>query len=185
MIRRRQFLSTVLLLPLLLGSVAATGEALPPRILRVLFIGNSYTHVNDLPGMIAQLLPARGVKLEHESVTPGGATLEKQWADGKALAAIRKQQWDYVVLQEQSMRPFLGFGGVSFAFLRFITRPFECLGKFAPAIPTPAIVLHGSKVVSPIRCSGGAVSARCQVGIAPRRKPISWHLKILVLGCPP
>jgi hypothetical protein len=74
----------------------------------------------------------------------------------------------------------IGFGGVSFAFLRFITRPFECLGKFAPAIPTPAIVLHGSKVVSPIRCSGGAVSARCQVGIAPRRKPISWHLKILV-----
>jgi hypothetical protein len=102
---RRQLLRFVLLLPWLLGSVAA-GEDPPPRTLRVLFIGNSYTHVNDLPGIVAQLLPARGIKLEHESVTPGGATLEKQWADGKALAAIRKQKWDYVVLQEQSMRPF-------------------------------------------------------------------------------
>lgn len=106
MISRRQFLSVVLLLPLLLRSVAAAGETPPPRTLRVLFIGNSYTHVNDLPGMIAQLLSARGIKLEHESVTPGGATLEKQWTDGKALAAIRQRKWDYVVLQEQSMRPF-------------------------------------------------------------------------------
>ena len=106
MMHRRQFLSIVLWLPLLLGSAAATGEALPPRTLRALFIGNSYTHVNDLPGIIADLLPARGIKLEHESVTSGGATLEKQWADGKALAAIRIRKWDYVVLQEQSMRPF-------------------------------------------------------------------------------
>ena len=103
---RRTFLRSLLLLPLLLGSVAAAGEAPPLRTLRVLFIGNSYTYGNDLPGLIAQLLPARGIKLEHESVTPGGATLEKQWADGKALAAIRKKKWDYVVLQEQSARPF-------------------------------------------------------------------------------
>lgn len=107
MMLRRTFLRSLLLLPLLLGSVSAPGgEALPQRTLRVLFIGNSYTYGNDLPGLIKQLLPARGIKLEHESVTPGGATLEKQWADGKALAAIRKQKWDYVVLQEQSMRPF-------------------------------------------------------------------------------
>jgi len=52
-------------------------EALRPRTLRVLFIGNSYTYGNDLPGLIAQLLPARGIKLEHESVTPGGATTSK------------------------------------------------------------------------------------------------------------
>lgn len=100
----RTFLRSLLLLPFLLGPLAIADDALP-RNLRVLFIGNSYTYGNDLPGLIAQLLPARGIKLEHERVTPGGATLEKHWADGKALAAIRTQKWDYVVLQEQSTRP--------------------------------------------------------------------------------
>ena len=114
MTTRRNFLTssftvavaaTLLALPLLFGTLAAAA-APPQRTLRVLFIGNSYTYVNDLPGIVEQLLRSRGIRLEHESVTPGGVTLEKQWADGKAAAAIRKQKWDYVVLQEQSMRPF-------------------------------------------------------------------------------
>jgi oligo-alginate lyase len=95
-----------LVLFLMRPALAVAGEAHPPRTVRMLFIGNSYTYANDLPGLIAQLSSARGVKLEHESVTPGGATLEKQCSDGKAVAAIHKQTWDYVVLQEQSARPF-------------------------------------------------------------------------------
>jgi hypothetical protein len=100
----RIFFGAILLLPVLHGSLGFADEAFP-RTLRVLFIGNSYTYGNDLPSLIAQLLSAREIKLEHVSVTPGGATLEKHWADGKALAAICTQKWDYVVLQEQSTRP--------------------------------------------------------------------------------
>lgn len=74
--------------------------------LKILFIGNSYTYGNDLPELLSQLMSGKGIKLYHESVTPGGATLEKQWLDGKAKEAIHKQAWDYVVLQEQSTRPF-------------------------------------------------------------------------------
>ena len=77
----------------------------PKPPLRILFIGNSYTYGNDLPGMLAELLVARGRRLEHESVTVGGATLQKHWDDGKALAKLRTHPWDYVVLQEQSTRP--------------------------------------------------------------------------------
>lgn len=77
-----------------------------PKELKILFIGNSYTYGNDLPELLSQLMAGKGIKLQHESVTPGGATLEKHWLDGKAKEAIRKQAWDYVVLQEQSTRPF-------------------------------------------------------------------------------
>jgi len=86
--------------------IVAAEPATAPRLVRVLFIGNSYTYVNDLPGLVAQLLAPRGIQLEHESVTPGGATLEKQVKDGKAIAAIAQGKWDFVVLQEQSTRPF-------------------------------------------------------------------------------
>jgi hypothetical protein len=102
---RLTFLRSLFLLPFLIGSLVVADEAAPTRTLHVLFIGNSYTYGNDLPGIVAQLLSARGIKLEHESVTVGGASLEKHWTEGKAAEAIRKQKWDYVVLQEQSARP--------------------------------------------------------------------------------
>src|SRR4051812_20940630 len=76
--------------------------------LRVLFIGNSYTFFNGGMGTLVQSLAAAvkgGRPLEYVEVTKGGQTLEGHWADGKALAQIRKGGWDFVVLQEHSLRP--------------------------------------------------------------------------------
>ncbi|WP_428658176.1 DUF4886 domain-containing protein [Runella sp.] len=87
-------------------ATATRSQPLPPE-LKILFIGNSYTYGNDLPELLAQLLTGKGMKVQYESVTVGGATLEKHWLDGKAKEAIHKQPWDYVVLQEQSTRPFM------------------------------------------------------------------------------
>ncbi len=74
-----------------------------------MFIGNSYTYVNDLPHQTARLAAsARPPKtLETHFVGEGGATLQRLWETGAALEAIRKGKWDYVVLQEQSL---LGLG---------------------------------------------------------------------------
>ena len=73
---------------------------------RVLFIGNSYTYGNDLPELLAQLMTEKGVMFGYESVTAGGATLQKHWEEGKAVKAIDRKPWDFVILQEQSTRPF-------------------------------------------------------------------------------
>ncbi|AEI51052.1 DUF4886 domain-containing protein [Runella slithyformis] len=89
-----------------LGVTAARAQPVLPKELKILFIGNSYTYGNDLPELLSQLMAGKGIKLYHESVTPGGATLEKHWMDGKSKEAIHKLAWDYVVLQEQSTRPF-------------------------------------------------------------------------------
>ena len=95
----------VLLFSLLLVSMSGGRSAARP--LRVLFIGNSYTYVNDLPWLTAQLASSAGEDraLETEMVASGGATLESHWEGGRALAAIRKGRWDFVVLQEQGTRP--------------------------------------------------------------------------------
>jgi hypothetical protein len=84
--------------------------SLPPakKPLRVLFIGNSYTFFNGGMGTLVQALASSvkgGRKFEYIEVTRGGQTLEGHWLEGKALAAIRKGGWDYVVLQEHSLRP--------------------------------------------------------------------------------
>jgi hypothetical protein len=81
------------------------GKAKRDSTLRVLFIGNSFTSRNDLPGLITQLAAARGKTLHHRLIFAGGAPLRAHWNAGKAAAAIREGKYDYVVLQEQSTLP--------------------------------------------------------------------------------
>jgi hypothetical protein len=75
--------------------------------LRVLFIGNSFTFVNDLPRLTERLAASANESklLEARAITVGGASLKSHWDDGEALAAIKRGKWDYVVLQEQSALP--------------------------------------------------------------------------------
>lgn len=83
----------------------------PRRVLKVLFIGNSYTYVNDLPGTLVALAKAAGdgPLLETQSRATGGAKLEDHWNHG-AADAIAATPWDFVVLQEQSVTPLAKFG---------------------------------------------------------------------------
>src|SRR3954464_7495416 len=73
--------------------------------LKVLFIGNSFTARNDLPGLIAQLAKAGGHRLQHQLISVGGASLRTHWNKGHAQNRIREGDFDYVVLQEQSTLP--------------------------------------------------------------------------------
>jgi len=72
---------------------------------KVLFIGNSYTGVNDLPGLVRDLALSNGDSMIVDSYSPGGYTFEGHFMDANTEAKIYSQQWDYVVLQEQSQRP--------------------------------------------------------------------------------
>jgi hypothetical protein len=71
----------------------------------VLFIGNSFTARNDLPGLIAALAAARGKELRHRLISAGGASLRRHWNAGEAANAIQSGEYDAVVLQEQSTLP--------------------------------------------------------------------------------
>src|SRR5262245_10750322 len=73
--------------------------------LKVLFVGNSFTARNDLPGLIAQLAAARGRALDHRLINVGGASLRRHWNAGTALKAIQDGHYAAVVLQEQSTLP--------------------------------------------------------------------------------
>lgn len=91
----------------------ALGEAVPRKLpLKVLFVGNSFTFTNDVPGLTVALARAADTKPELvvDSHVVGGATLERHWNDGAALAKIRSTDWDVVVLQEQSQRPLKAYG---------------------------------------------------------------------------
>jgi len=73
--------------------------------LNVLFVGNSYTQANDLPGTVQALVASRGGAMRHEVIARGGALLHAHLAEGVAAARIRSGGFTHVVLQEQSQLP--------------------------------------------------------------------------------
>ena len=80
---------------------------------RVLFVGNSYTYVNNLPLILSNLFLAGGDTLEWEQSTPGGATLEGHSTNTTTLSWIAQGTFDHVVLQGQSQRPSFPPGQVA------------------------------------------------------------------------
>ncbi len=69
---------------------------------KVLFIGNSYTSVNNLPSLIQNMATSTGDVLIYDSNTPGGYRLRDHAANATTLSKIKSNNWDYVVLQAQS-----------------------------------------------------------------------------------
>jgi hypothetical protein len=74
---------------------------------RVLFLGNSYTYVNDLPAVFRHVARAGGQNIETGMVANGGETLAQHATSSESLGAIRGSRWQFVVLQEQSEIPAL------------------------------------------------------------------------------
>ncbi|MGD8245079.1 MAG: DUF4886 domain-containing protein [Anaerolineae bacterium] len=96
------FASALYLLTCCSGADAGVEAGQP---LRVLFIGNSYTFHNNMPEMLAQLMRAGGRDIEVQSSARGGWTLADHAASEETLSMLMSQNWDYVILQEQSVIP--------------------------------------------------------------------------------
>ena len=77
---------------------------------KILFLGNSYTFFNDMPDTVASLLSENGVEAEVTKVLKGGYTLQSYLEESDIYArrfakAMHEKKFDYVVIQEQSVRP--------------------------------------------------------------------------------
>lgn len=124
---KKRFISIFLLIVMLLGlftgcSQAQTaeptaseeiGNMLPAdKEYSILFIGNSYTFYNDMPTVYFQTMAkACGYNVQVATITKGAYTLEK-FADPSdpygqmvANALAKEGVYDYVIIQEQSVRP--------------------------------------------------------------------------------
>jgi hypothetical protein len=82
----------------------ASGTTAPPTdhpSKRILFIGNSLTYFNDLPGMVKALARAAdGEELTVESIALPGVGLEDHWHQGAVLDRLADTTWDLVILQQ-------------------------------------------------------------------------------------
>jgi hypothetical protein len=86
-----------------LGDISGP-EAPPPgdftdADLRVLFVGNSLTYTNNLPGLVLALANAGGKSVSQVTIAWPGFSLEDHWHNGLA-AEIRRLKPDVIVMQQ-------------------------------------------------------------------------------------
>ncbi|MGL5437826.1 MAG: DUF4886 domain-containing protein [Lachnospiraceae bacterium] len=81
---------------------------------RILFVGNSHTYVNDVPGLFYQLALAAGHEVDVVEISQGMYSL-KQFADpedemGEIMqTALTEETWDFVILQEKTASALSGY----------------------------------------------------------------------------
>jgi len=91
---------------LFLSFLCISGYELKAQLnFKVLFLGNSYTGVNNLPQMVKDVALSAGDTLNFDSYTPGGYQLIDHSNDVISQNKIMTGGWDYVVIQGQSQEP--------------------------------------------------------------------------------
>jgi uncharacterized protein DUF4886 len=103
---RRLITLCLLALPLACsGGSPRCGNDASAACTRVLFVGNSYTFVNDLPSMFAKLAASGGHPTETGMAAEGSWTLADHAKSPVTGAKLASARWGVVVLQEQSEIP--------------------------------------------------------------------------------
>jgi hypothetical protein len=81
---------------------ASHTESRPPRdpkVISVLFLGNSLTYYNEIPRTTFTIAEREPRPLVVDAVTRSGVSLEQLWNDTIALKRIWQKHWDFVVVQ--------------------------------------------------------------------------------------
>jgi hypothetical protein len=90
--------------------LSACRPAVQPELdepINILFIGNSYTFMNNLPEIFADVSEFGGHNVNVTTHAKPGFSLIDHAVDPKTRAVIQEENWDYVVLQEKSSIPVL------------------------------------------------------------------------------
>ncbi len=112
---------------------------------KVLFIGNSYTYVNDLPLLISDMASTTGDTLIYDFNTPGSYTLSAHCSNSVTLNKIKAGGWDYVVLQEQSQLPSLSQPEVEQYTLPYARKLDSLIHVYSPCAETIFYMTWGRK----------------------------------------
>lgn len=81
--------------------------------IKALFLGNSYTYVNNLPDLVYNLALSTGDTLVYDANAIGGYSFYNHFNDATSLSKINAQVWQYVIMQGQSQEPSFSPGQVS------------------------------------------------------------------------
>ena len=66
----------------------------------ILFIGNSLTYTNNLPGLVEKYASSKGINVVTKMVAFPNYAIEDHWKDGQVQQLISGKTYDFVVIQQ-------------------------------------------------------------------------------------
>jgi len=66
----------------------------------ILFVGNSLTYTNDLPGLVKEKAKEKDLNIGVKSISAGGYAIIDHWNDGLVQIEIKSKKFDFVILQQ-------------------------------------------------------------------------------------
>ncbi len=69
----------------------------------MLYIGNSFIYMGDVPGQVKAIASMYGIEIDYDQIVPGGAKLSQ--TKDEATIKIRDNEYDFVVIQDYGERP--------------------------------------------------------------------------------
>jgi hypothetical protein len=71
-------------------------------LIKIAFVGNSHTYLNDIPSMIKEIGKHDNKKIETTSFTKPDYSLEDHWNEGEVEKEIQKNKYHFLVAQQGS-----------------------------------------------------------------------------------
>lgn len=120
--------------------------------LKVLFIGNSYTYLYDIPKLTADVALSTGDTLIYDMSASGGQTIQGHLIDAQTQSKIKAGGWDYVIVQEQSQVPSFPDGQIQTGFLPLARKLDSIIHVHNPCSQTMFYMTWGRKNGDDLNC---------------------------------
>jgi hypothetical protein len=120
-------LSLLFILSFFFNAFSASSDSL-----NILFIGNSYTHMNVMPKIFEKLCKDKGKPVYVQMNTRAGASFSVHVTRTDMFEAIRSRKWDYVILQGYSREFALGYDKVDKETLPYLNSIVDSVKSYNP-----------------------------------------------------
>ncbi|PCJ95777.1 MAG: hypothetical protein COA50_08230 [Flavobacteriaceae bacterium] len=75
--------------------------------LNILFIGNSLTYTNDLPGLVKTRAKQKGITIGTKMIALPNYAILDHWSDGEVQKEINSKKYQFIIIQQgPSSQPF-------------------------------------------------------------------------------
>jgi hypothetical protein len=113
--------------------------------LNVLFIGNSFTHMHEMPAIFSKIAESKNKKIHVEWNTQAGASFAVHSQREALFKAIKKREWDYVILQGFSREFTVSNTHLDTATIPYLTQIIDSVKEFQPCANLLFYVTWGYK----------------------------------------
>lgn len=100
--------------------------------LNILFIGNSYTHMNEMPKSFEKIALVSGKKVNVTRNTHSGFSFAQHSERKDMYEAIKKEKWDFVILQGYSREFIHDYNHIDSETVPFLTKILDSIYTNSP-----------------------------------------------------